>query len=94
MDRKSDKLGEVQIKVKEITQVMNSNLEKAVLRGEDIDRLHDKSISLLENSEKFELSSRQVKRQQQMKRLKMILCVTLLISISVGIIIIFSIRSN
>jgi len=81
----TDKLHEVNLKVEEVRTVMQSNLQKTLERGEKLDIMVEKSEQLEKDSKSFEDESAKVKRMMRCRSYRTIICVSVGISVGVGI---------
>jgi Zn finger protein HypA/HybF involved in hydrogenase expression len=82
-----NKLHEVEIKVQEVTNVMHSNIEKALESCDKLAEIEEKSIILEKEANKFKQKSTSVRRHFQCQSYKQTLLITIVILIILGIII-------
>eukprot|EP00758_Cryptobia_borreli_P007885 Tbor_TRINITY_DN5337_c3_g2::TRINITY_DN5337_c3_g2_i1::g.4219::m.4219/K08515/VAMP7; vesicle-associated membrane protein 7 len=67
----NDKITAINEEINQVTDIMMDNMDKVIERGDKVDQLHTKSISLSEQAEQFKQKSTTLKRRMCVKNAKM-----------------------
>lgn len=87
-DKNLDNLANAQTEIKELQNVMIDNVEKIIVRGDNLDQLKTSCEELEFKAELFNKRCNKVKHKTRLKRLKFKL---ILIAIILGFVVIFSV---
>jgi vesicle-associated membrane protein 7 len=71
-DPANDKITAVQESIDRAKEIMTDNVDKALARGDRIDTLHAKSVTLQEQSERFNKKAGDLKRQMCLRHAKFV----------------------
>lgn len=85
-----DKIAQIQLQVDDVKEVMVTNIDKAIKRGDDLDVLQQKTSDLEKNAGIFERDARSLKRRMWWKNIRIILAIiiiVLIVAIVLGLII-------
>lgn len=85
-----DKITEVQVKVNEIRSSLKQGIDKAIERGEKLEEIEEKALSLEENSIKFHRGSRSLKCLFCKQNARLIACFLFILAIVIFIIVMIS----
>ncbi|KOS21083.1 Synaptobrevin -like protein 2 [Escovopsis weberi] len=66
--------GQLQNQINETVDVMRKNIESVAQRGENLDRLQDKTNNLAESAHDFRRGANRVRKQMWWKDMKMRIC--------------------
>ncbi|PKK17275.1 vesicle-associated membrane protein 8 [Columba livia] len=72
-DRASGRVRALQREVEGVTTIMTRNVEQILARGENLERLHDKSQDLEATSQHFKVTSQKVVRRYWWKNVKLLI---------------------
>lgn len=76
----------VQVRVEQVRQIMHDNIDKALLRGDQLDELDRKAHDLEQQASLYERQSRKTKCLMMMKNYKCIIFTVIILIISIVII--------
>ncbi|OPJ86857.1 vesicle-associated membrane protein 8 [Patagioenas fasciata] len=72
-DRASGRVRALQREVEGVTTIMTRNVEQILARGENLERLHNKSQDLEATSQHFKVTSQKVTRRYWWKNMKLLI---------------------
>ncbi|KAI8912652.1 vesicle-associated membrane protein 8 [Gorgonomyces haynaldii] len=84
----SSKTQDVQNQVDEVVGIMQNNINKAMLRGEQLDTLQNKTEDLQQSSLQFKRGANQVRKEMWWKDMKLKLIIGVIVAIVLIIIIV------
>lgn len=93
-DPSNDKLTSLDNEIDAVTNIMMDNMEKILHRGDNLDALHDKSMTLSEQAQTFNSRSSSLKRNLCMKNAKLYALVALFVSCFIGVIVLIFVYSS
>ena len=88
MSEKNNKLSQVKENLEQTTEIMNENLQKAMLRSTQIEKLDSSAQSIAELSSEYERQSRELRLKLCFEKYKFVILIGILIIIVILIIII------
>lgn len=81
------KLLETQTKVAEVVDIMKSNVNKVLDRGENIQNLQDKTEDLEAGAQRFHITAKKIKTKMLWQNRKYCICLAVVILTVIGIIV-------
>lgn len=85
----SGRIGESQRQVNEVVDIMRSNVNKILERGEKLDDLGERAESLEVGANQFHTSARRIKRKMWWQNVKMWIIIGIVVAILIAIIVIW-----
>lgn len=90
----NDRVQEVRLKIDEVTDVMRKNLEMAISRGEDLDRIEEKAEELRNHAISFGDNSRNLRRRECKRLVKLYGCIGIVLSVVITVIVLIVVYSK
>lgn len=90
MSTKHDKLYDIQLKTKEVSDIINNNIKQAIDRGDKIEYLEDVSLDLENQATKFQKSTIDIKSKICRENIRSVLIVSCIILLIISIILLIT----
>lgn len=90
----SNRIEDTQRQVNEVVDIMRTNVNKVLERGEKLDDLGERAESLEIGANQFQTSAQRIKRKMWWENAKMWIIIGIIVAIILAIIIIWVVSSN
>lgn len=90
----NDKITALNEDINQVVDVMMDNMDKVLARGDRVDTLHSKSVTLTEQAETFQKRSTELKRSMCMRNAKMTAMIVVAVLVVILIILMIACKPN